>query len=363
MGLAAEAGVSLGKAHRLSYGLNLTDESVSAVRRAVDVFTGEEIQRGRDPSRDGIERDQIAVFAEDRVEISPDLALRLGGRFSSYSITGTQQNAAGTFPLDADGDGLSGYLRLSWRLGETLHLFGGYDRGFRLPGIDEVTGYTPREGVTGLPNPRLEIPTVDALEIGLRHRSARAGVAVAFFRQEIADAPLLVPTAPPPLAPAVALPGAGASRWVRSQSVGEARIDGVELSADLSLPLGLDLWGLAVAIEGDHPATGAALAGIPPAYGAAGLRWSGPWPWEPWVETMVRYSAEKKRLAPTEAATNEAASLESQDVITVRAGLTLPPRLRLVFSLENPADEAYRPYGSFLYAPGRNLALTAEFVF
>jgi outer membrane receptor protein involved in Fe transport len=365
LGLRVKAYLRLGTFHRLGYGLVLSDESVSAVRREIDVLTGEEISRGKDAERDGIGREQIAVWLEDRIELSPALVLRVGGRYSSYSVSGTQENAAGVFPLDADGDGLSAYVGLRWQPVDGLRLFGGYDHGFRLPGIDEITGHTPREGVNSLPNPALDVPTVDAFELGLHHRSGRATVELALFRQEIADAPVLVPATPPPLPPAVALPGPGTPRWVRSENGGEARIEGVELSFDLALPLDLSLGGTLVSVEGENAGTGEPLAGIPPLYGTLALRWSGPWTWEPWAEALYRYSAEKDRLSPAESLGEQLdpASLASWDTFTLRAGLTLPPRLRLVFSLENPADEAYLPYGSLLWAPGRNLALTAEYVF
>ncbi len=366
MGLLAEGSVRLGERHRLRYGLELTEEEISAVRREIEVLTGKELTRGPDPRRDGQGRDQTSVWIEDRVSLGERVDLRLGGRWASYSVSGMQATPAGTFELDAADSGVSTWIGLLWRASETVHLFGGFDHGFRLPGIDEVTSHTPDEELVSLPNSELLASSIDTLELGGRWRSENLSVDIALFRRQVTDSPLLVPAAGSgPLAGPGSNAPVGLPRWVRTENLGEGEVDGIELSFDATLPLDLRLWGSYLAAEGNDPRTGAALTGMPPAHGAIGLRWEGPWTWRPWVEGLYRHTSRKDRLSPSEEIDPDLdpSSLESWDTFTLRGGVTLPPRLRILFTLENPADEAYLPYGSFLYAPGRNLALSAEYVF
>ena len=369
LGLVARATATLGERHRLRYGLELTSEEVGAVRRRIDTLTGEELVRGTDPRRGGQSRDQSTLWVEDRVRLGAELALRLGARWASFSVDGEQATPAGTFGLDASDDAFAAYASLLWSPRDDLRVFASYDRGSRLPGIDEATSYSPRQDLVGLPADDLVAPTVDAWELGARYRNDWLRVAAGGFRAEVAGAPLRLPTLVDGL-PFLDLDGDGVAGpgeplWVRTRSVGRARIDGFDLTLDIVLPWRLDLFASLTSTEGDDLRTGAPLASIPPRYGAVGLRWEGDWKWRPWGEALVRWADDKRRLSPGEQAdpTLDAATLASYDVLTLRAGVTLPPRLRLTFSLENPSDEAYRPYGSFLYGPARNLALTAEYVF
>ena len=200
------------------------------------------------------------------------------------------------------------------------------------------------------------------------HEDLRSG-----FHKELDDVSLLLPAVEDGL-PFADLDGDGGldpgePLWVRTQSVGAAEIDGIEATLDVFLPWDLTLSASWTTTEGDDLRTEAPLAGIPPDYGAAGLRWQGEWRWRPWLEALVRWADDKDRLSPVEALDPgvgpglDPVSLASYDTFTLRAGLTLPPRLRLAISLENPSDEAYKPYLSRLYSPARNLALTAEYTF
>lgn len=368
-GILARASVALGERHRLRYGLEWTGEEVSAVRRELDTLTGEELARGGDPRRSGQTRDQLTLWVEDQIDLGPELALRLGARYSSFSVAGTQSTPVGSFDLDADDDGVSGYVSAIWSPLDKLRLFASYDHGFRLPGIDEVTSYSPLEGIESLPNSDLAALTTDSFEIGARYRSDSVEVEAALFRQTISDAPLLLPASIDG-DPFADLDGNGVRDpgeplWARTQSLGEAEIDGLNVSIEVFLPWDLSLLASLTTTQGDDLRSGAPLSGVPPDYGVFGLRWQGAWKWEPWFGAQVRYAARKDRLSPIEKLDPnlDPVSLASYDVLTLRAGLTLPPRLRLVVSLENPNEEAYRPYGSFIYAPGRNLALIAEYVF
>ena len=367
-GLAARFDLERG-GHRLSYGLDYTHEAVDAVRRDIETLTGAELERGPDRRRDGQERDLVSLWVSDRFALTTALDLVLSGRYTTASISGPFVGPAGTFGLDLEEEGVAASAGLVWKLADDLRVTAAWDTGFRLPALNEVTGFSPAADTAGVPNDDLEALSVDSLELGVRYRSERIRLQAAYFSTEIDHAAVLLPTSIDG-SRFVDLDGDGVRdpgepSFVRSASLGRAELDGFDLSFQLRPLDGLELFGSLHAVEGDDPAAGVPLAGIPPDHGVVGLRWSPAWRWHPWLQTELRFYDRKSRLAPGElaAARREPSSLEATEILQITAGLAVAERLRFVFSLENPSNEAYRPFGSFLVAGGRNLALTAEYVF
>ena len=357
-GLSARFAKQMSDRWRISYGAEYYDESVSAVQRELDTLTDEELERGKDPRRDGMSREQITLWAEDRYIPVETLAFSFGLRYSTVSIAGEQFTSLGSIPIDLDDDGFSWHLGGVWSATESLRVFASYDQGFRLPGIDEVTGQTPDETLQSLPNSSLTSQSSDAFELGLRYGNERFWGSISIFQTELQDVSLLLPA----VDPSGELVGPS---FVRTQSVGRAEIDGLELELDASLPANLHFSLSYVTTEGDDTRLGAPLSGVPPDFGAVGLRWEGPWAWAPWAEGMVFFGDEKDRLSPAELTDPDfdPVSLDSYSIFELRAGVTLPPRLRLVMTLGNQSEKAYKRFGSEIYSPSRSLALTAEYVF
>lgn len=355
--------------HRLSYGLDYSHEAVDAVRRDIETLTGTELERGPDRTRDEQERDLVSLWVRDRVALTEALDLVLSGRYTTASISGPFVGPSGTFELDLEEEGAAASAGLVWKLGDDLRLTAAWDTGFRLPALNEVTGFSPAADTAGVPNDDVEALSVDSLEIGVRYRTERIRLQAAYFSTAIDDAAVLLPASVGG-SRFVDLDGDGVRdpgepSFVRAASLGGAELEGFDLSFRLRPLDELELFGSLHAVEGDDPTTGVSLAGIPPDHGLFGLRWSPAWRWHPWLRAELRFYDRKSRLAPGELAVSgrEPSSLDATEILQITAGLAVTERLRFVFSLENPNNEAYRPFGSFLVAGGRNLALTADYVF
>jgi outer membrane receptor protein involved in Fe transport len=348
---------AVGERHELGWGIEWTDEAVSAVRRRIDTLTGEELIRGTDPTRGGQSRTQLSAWLEDRIQVLPDLLLSAGVRYAAADVDGTQETPVGVVDLGSSESGVSGFLSVAWSIAEPLEFSASFDRGFRLPGIDQVTSFTGNPELESQPNPDLTASTTDALEIGLRYQSERLHLSLFAFRQELNDVTVLVPAEGPS--------GVDTTTWVRSESIGRREIDGFEVDLDLTLPWSLDFYGYFRTSEGDDLLTGGPLAGQPPDFGLAGLRWRGDWKWEPWAEARLRWADDHSRPAPADLAdpSFDPMWLESHDVFELRAGVTFPSRFRLTVTFENPGDDDYRPFGWGIAGAGRNLAAALEYVF
>lgn len=355
--------------HRLAYGAEYSHEAVDAVRRRLDTLTGVELERGPDRTRHGQERDRISLWLRDRIALLDTLELVMAGRYGRIAVVGPYEGPAGSFVLDLEDDGVAGSLGVVWRLRDRFRLTAAYDLGFRLPAIDEITGFSPDPERVGVPNDGLEGSSIDSLELGLHYQGERLRLRAAWFRSELDERTVLLPTTVGGAGfqdldgDGVRDPGEPA--FVRAASAGRAELTGIDLALHLRATERLQLYGSLHTVEGDDPLTGSPLAAIPPDYGLVGLRWSTSWRWRPWLRAELRFYEEKSRLAPGELAdpSLDPSTLESAEILQLTAGLAVADRLRLLLTLENPSDHAYRPFGSFLVGGGRGWVMTAEYVF
>jgi len=360
---------AVGEHHSLTWGLERVEEKIGAVRKRIDVLTGEQIERGRDPTRGGQSRERQSLWVEDRIDLLDDLAISAGVRFGSAEVSGTQATPVGVFPLEMSEDGVSGFVGLGWSVTDRVELLASFDSGFRLPGIDEVTSFTDDADFESLPSSSLEASTVDSFELGLRYQWERLRLELFIFHHELDRLAVLAPAEVDGLSfrdiNGNRVQDPGEPSWARTASIGASEIDGLDIDLGLELPWNLDLSASYRASEGDDHRTMTPLASQPPDFGRLGIRWQGPWKWAPWAEAVVRWAGDVTRLSETDLANPDfdPAWLEAFDVFEFRAGVTVPPRLRFLLVLENPADEEYKRFGSAIAGPGRNLVLSAEYVF
>jgi outer membrane receptor protein involved in Fe transport len=54
---------------------------------------------------------------------------------------------------------------------------------------------------------------------------------------------------------------------------------------------------------------------------------------------------------------------EGYRVLSIRGGATLADRVRITAGIDNLTDEAYKTHDSFVYRPGRQLVVGAEYRF
>lgn len=122
-----------------------------------------------------------------------------------------------------DDDATNGSLAIGWQAGDNVEFFGGLSRKTRFPTLKDRYSY--RLG-SALPNPTLAAEESDNLELGATGRFGGLNVRAALFRSDLADAIETVTLAPtactrPPC--------------FQLQNIGEARHEGAELSADVTI--------------------------------------------------------------------------------------------------------------------------------
>ena len=81
-----------------------------------------------------------------------------------------------------------------------------------------------------------------------------------------------------------------------------------------------------------------------------------------WIESFLRYALRQDRLSERDRLDPRINPQGTPDWATFnfRTGFDMNERLRIILSLENLFDKAYREHGSGLDAPGFNAALTIE---
>ena len=107
------------------------------------------------------------------------------------------------------------------------------------------------------------------------------------------------------------------------------------------------------------------LSGMPPAFGAAGLRYLSAANYRPWVEVAWRYYASQDRLSASDLVTPDVrnGSIPGFDVFHIRSGFSLTDRVSVTAALENVFNKKYREFGSTIFAPGREVVLGTQFRF
>ena len=104
---------------------------------------------------------------------------------------------------------------------------------------------------------------------------------------------------------------------------------------------------------------------MPPAFGAAGVRYLSAAGYRPWMEVVWRYYGSQDRLSASDKLTPDVrnGSIPGFDVIHIRSGFSLTDRVSVTAALENVLDKKYREFGSAIFAPGREVVLGTQFHF
>lgn len=123
----------------------------------------------------------LGVFAQDDWQITSDVSLLAGARYSRYDWSFGD--------VDGGAEDITGHLRGIWDVTEDHRLFAGVSRGFRAPNLKNLDGVVDR-GSSGQPatgNPDLEPEVSYTYEAGWKWRKDRNSLALSVFRTDIED--------------------------------------------------------------------------------------------------------------------------------------------------------------------------------
>jgi iron complex outermembrane receptor protein/hemoglobin/transferrin/lactoferrin receptor protein len=176
------------------------------------------------------------AFLQGDVQLTSRASVILGGRFQDVRAA-TKETPGRTDPLVEFSDRtVVGTANLLYRVLDDLTLVGNVGRAFRSPNLIErfFNGLTPEGAAYQIPNPDLKPETSLNVDLGLRYRSDVFFVEAFVFQNEIRDGIRIQENVGDTLN---GLP------TYSNVNVEKLRFRGVELSADLVLPWGLEVGG------------------------------------------------------------------------------------------------------------------------
>lgn len=353
--------------HHLVYGIDYTNEHVESSNQQTDAAGKTTLQRGN--FMDGSSYRTVSAYVQDRFDVGKRLTLIAGARGGRFEKNGDEKNNIGTFDIDDKRANVTGALGAVVHITPSLNLVGNALKGYRVPNLDDVSHFLQRFGTVEVPNTKAIPEKVLSTEAGLKYNGSALAGSVMWFRDNFKD--LLVRTnglyggldyfdrngngKKDPTDPVI----------LQNLNVGKATIDGIEADFTLALRRGFSLYGNYSRLKGQDTVKDQPLPSMPPAFGAAGVRFDAPSSRALWGELEYRFAGAQTRLNPVDLADPAIAAngVPAFHIVSARAGMAVAPRVNLSLALENMFNEAYRFNGSLPYQAGRQVVVGTQFNF
>lgn len=347
----------------LYYGIEVSLQGSSSTAADVNIVTGATTPGITRYPDGGSTYNSYAAYAQTRWEFGEELVLAGGLRWTLVQLL-SELSATNVLGLpyrsiETDPSALTGSVGLTWMASSWLTVRGNVSSGFRAPNVDDIGKvFDSRPGSVVVPNPLLGPMTVTTVEGGLAVTPVDGWTfSATVFHSWLADVMQIRPWT---------FNGADSiifndvpSQVTSLQNVGTGYLDGVSLVLDGRVG---DLSFLATAsVTTGRDNTGAVLMHITPAFGMVRLTWH---PLEALrISTDARWSAAwtPSMIPPVEATLNvnyPVGGLPAWTIACVRASYDVNSTLTVQAAVENIFDLQYRPAGSGISAPGRNIITT-----
>lgn len=309
--------------------------------------------------------DQVAAYAQLRWEFHPRLSVAAGVRATAIQLR-SQITPESVFrvpfsSIQTDPSALTGSIGGSWAATEFLKFQGNLASGFRAPNVDDIAKVFESEpGRVVVPNPGVRPVTVLTAEGGL-HIAPLEGVTfqATAYRSWLSDA---LEKRPFSLDGQDSIDFNGqTSQVIAVQNVGTARIWGVSMALDVEYRT-VRLHATATGVWGRDETNNVPLEHVTPAFGLVRVHWSPARGLD--LTADVRWSAAwlVSEISPADqpliGMTIPQGGLPAWTVAGVRASYDLSTTFMLQAAVENIFDLQYRPAGSGISAPGRNVVTT-----
>ena len=331
----------------LTFGMNFKRDRFDQLRDRVqtNIDTGEPVD-----STDGLSFptkyfpesrvDTAGLFAQAEMSFAAGhLTVVPGLRYDYFDLSIDENdsiylsgNEGTSDPVESTESALSPKLAILAGISPNIVLQAQYAHGFRAPPYSAInSGFTHLAGgVTRLPNPDLRPETSDGFELGIRGSWARGAYSFTGYTTDYEDFIELVVLGPNPATGLIEF---------QERNVAQARISGVEATADFFLSKGWTLRSAMSWSEGEDETRSVPLNSIHPPELVLGLRRdsdSGRWQ----AELVTRLVAEKGRndLDDTE---EEQFAAPAYQIVDLFAGWQITPRVSLNAGLLNVLDEKY----------------------
>ena len=352
-----------GPARSIAYGLDYSVETVESDRTDSDPATGLATTRIQGPVGDDATYEQIGVFTNIIVPVSPALEANLGGRYSYVRAEiGRFEDPATNQPRSFAGDwsNFSAALRLSYRTSAGGEVWGSVSQAFRAPNIADISRFgRSRSTELEVAAPDLDPETFLGYELGYRWIAAPLEISLAAYETRLDN--FIEPVATGRVVDGLL--------EMRKANSAEGVIRGLEFSwlAELSETLVLNgnvTWTLG---NISRPAGAAAdgfvkepLSRVQPLTGHVSLQWNrGP----RWAALALTHALRQDRLSEGDRGDTQRippGGTPAYTLLHLRAGWEVSENADFIVRLNNILDQAYRSHGSGTNEPGRHFTVSVR---
>lgn len=302
--------------------------------------------------------------------------LRTGGRVGIVRVDAPADVQSGSVSIARTFVPHAGYLQGEWQFSDGLSMVFGWDRSYRAPNLDDLTGRQQSGPGFQFENVALRPEIADTIEAGVRLRSQAVSAEVWGFQSWLSDA--ITRSARLATECPQATPQCGAS-WNRYQLVnvaGSSFVRGLEMTARVRLGASWTArasfsWTIG---EGPNPqepsptggdAARVPLSRVPPTNGTLEVRWAdgeGVVLRGLFVGAALRWALAQSRLAPSDLgdARIPAGGTPGFAVVDARCGYRIDRRFAFTLIAENLTDAPYRSHGSSIQGAGRSALASVE---
>jgi hemoglobin/transferrin/lactoferrin receptor protein len=376
------------RSHAITYGTTIYRDAVDAEYRrfqgpAANPAAAVRVQQAQDADRttvpDGSEYLGIAVFAQDRWDMTERWSLLLGLRYDRVAwelpVSATRLPGFPEGTIEEDAEALTGSARLAWLVTDGFLGFAGVGQGFRAPTWSDLIGTQSRASSPIVPvaNPDLDPERSLTVEAGFKAEGHGNSLSLSVFHTAIDDQITVLYRD---------TNGDGTADSAERVNASESWLHGGELAFDLGIPVPLpDGWRLGafsttslVRGEEDVEQPDGSVAEVPISRantltGVAGLRIEDSVHWYALVQTRWADAYDDPNPADANDVRHTTAgdpdgSMPGWAVVDVKGGWhTADRRLRIDGGIENLGDKTYRQVGSGTDGAGLNLVVGARLRF
>jgi outer membrane receptor protein involved in Fe transport len=358
----------IGQSHHLLYGVDATSETIHAKALDVNLASGAGTPvRGR--YTDGAKYSTTGVYLQDRFTIGGFLTSTVGVRWGRFHASGNESSSLGNISIDTSNSDVTGAINLVFHPDDKVNLIANVMRGFRAPNIDEISRLSVRTVGIDVPNPKAAAEHVNSYELGIKYESGKAGGSFFYYSNDLSD--LLVRQAGTFNGLTFFDTNGNGKKDGKEadifqlQNVGTARTTGYEADFHLGLGQALNLTGNVTKTTGTDTFADVPLDRIPPVYGNLTLTFLGSTAQRYWGAALFDFAGSQHRLSPADITDFRIGpgGTYGYRVLSVRGGMTLAERIRLMLGVDNLTDAAYKSHDSWVYRPGRQLVIATEYRF
>lgn len=310
-----------------------------------------------------------AVYGQVRYGVSDRLTLAGGIRGTVYDLQSTIADTS-VFPypftnLSLSTGAMTGSVGATWRVSDAITLHGNAASGFRAPNVDDIAKvFETGPGVLVVPNANLGPEYVRTLEAGVQWRLWRAFTADVNGYTSFATDAIEVRPSTLDGADTIQLDGVPTAIYANT-NLGRARISGLSARLQGTILERLYLVATAAYTYGINPDDHTPISHIPPAFGTVQLYWQRPtWSigvqlWWAAAQTFAQIPMDDEVKVGINYTADGTPAWRRLD-LTARLQPTSTIEVNVL--LENVFDLNYHTFGSGISAPGRNLSITARYL-